>query len=129
MEQHIGIGRRKTSVARVYLRPGNGNFRINKQTFEGFFGKRAGAEDTVLAPLRETETQGKYDIVVNVKGGGVTGQLEAIRHGIARALEKANAAFRPSLKSAGFLTRDAREKERKKYGLAKARKAYQYSKR
>lgn len=129
MEQYVAIGRRKTATARVYLRPGRGKITINGKTSEDFFGKRANYEDILRSPMKETQTLNKYDLVVNVIGGGVTGQVEAIRMGCARALEKANPAYRPVLKSMGFLTRDAREKERRKYGLAKARKRYQYSKR
>lgn len=129
MEQINAVGRRKTSVARIYMKAGTGKIMVNRQTFEGYFGKRVSFEDVVRSPFRETQTEGKYDLLINVVGGGVTGQIEAIRHGVARALEKANPAFRPVLKSKGFLTRDPREKERRKPGLAKARKAYQYSKR
>ncbi|HOE96436.1 MAG TPA: 30S ribosomal protein S9 [Candidatus Sumerlaeota bacterium] len=129
MEQYLGTGRRKTSVARVYLRPGRGRLIINGLAPEVYFSKRPMVEDVVRAPLRETHTVSKYDVVVNVFGGGVKGQAEAIRHGIARALQNANPAYRPTLKALGFLTRDAREKERKKYGLHKARKATQFSKR
>lgn len=129
MEQYIGIGRRKTSVARVYLRPGRGRIVINGKTPEIYFSKRALVEDVIRSPLKETHTASKYDIVVTVRGGGNNGQTEAIRHGVARALEKANPAYRPQLKAAGFLTRDARKVERKKYGLRKARRAYQFSKR
>lgn len=129
MEQYLGTGRRKCSVARVYLRPGRGRMIINGQAPEEFFDKRPNVEDVMRAPLRETHTISKYDVIVTVRGGGVTGQTEAIRHGIARALQAANPAYRPTLKALGFITRDAREKERKKYGLAKARKAYQFSKR
>ena len=102
---------------------------INGQTPEEHFAKRPNIDDVVRAPLRETHTISKYDVIVTVRGGGITGQAEAIRHGIARALQAANPAYRPALKALGFLTRDAREKERRKYGLAKARKAYQFSKR
>ena len=129
MEQYLGTGRRKTSVARIYLRPGRGKMTINGKTPEAFFARRPFVEDVLRAPLRETHTVSKYDVLVNVFGGGIKGQAEAIRHGIARALIEANPAYRPALKSLGFLTRDAREKERKKYGLHKARKATQFSKR
>lgn len=129
MEQYTAIGRRKNAVARVYLRPGRGRITINGKASDLYFSKRSLVEDILRAPLRETHTASKYDLVVTVRGGGVMGQTEAIRHGVARALEKLNPAYRPQLKVAGFLTRDAREKERKKYGLAKARKAYQFSKR
>lgn len=129
MEQYLGTGRRKCSVARVYLRPGSGKVVINQQSLSDYFAKRPEVETIIMAPLAETETTGKYDVVVNVFGGGYKGQAEAIRHGIARALNVANQALRPALKSAGFLTRDPREKERRKYGLVKARKAFQFSKR
>jgi small subunit ribosomal protein S9 len=129
MEQHLGTGRRKCSVARVYLRPGQGKFTINGKTVEEYFAKRPAVEDIIRAPLRETDTLAKYDVVVNVFGGGVKGQAEAIRHGLARALQGAVSTLRPQLKSLGFLTRDPREKERRKYGLVKARKAFQFSKR
>lgn len=129
MEQYIGIGRRKASVARVYLRPGKGRVTVNGKTFESYFGKRANFDEIMKGPMRETQTTTKFDVVVRVAGGGTTGQVEAIRLGIARSLEKANPDYRPSLKKAGFLTRDARCVERKKYGQPKARKRYQFSKR
>ncbi len=129
LEQWISVGRRKTSVARVYLRPGKGKITINGRPSEEYFSKRPLCEEIIKAPLKETHTASKYDLVVNVQGGGFTGQLEAIRHGCARSLEKANPEFRAVLKAHGFFTRDSREKERRKYGLAKARKAYQFSKR
>jgi len=129
MEQYLGTGRRKRSVARIYLRPGRGNVKINGKPGDQYFSKHAFADDLIRAPLRETHTVSKYDIVVTVRGGGVKGQAEAIRHGVARALQVANPAYRSQLKAAGFLTRDSRIKERKKYGLVKARKAFQFSKR
>lgn len=129
MEQYLGTGRRKCSVARVYLRPGRGRIVINGKAPEVYFAKHPTIEDTFRAPLRETHTISKYDVIVNVQGGGVHGQADAIRHGISRALQIANPAHRPVLKSLGFLTRDPREKERRKYGLVKARKAFQFSKR
>lgn len=129
LEQYVAVGRRKTAVARVYLRPGKGKITVNGQTTEEYFGKRPVFEEILRSPMRETQTLSKYDVVITVEGGGVKGQVEAIRHGCSRALEKANPAFRPVLKSLGFLTRDSREKERRKYGLAKARKRYQFSKR
>ncbi len=129
MEQWVSVGRRKTAVARVYLRPGKGKITINGKTPDQFFGKASAHSETIKAPLKETEATSKFDMTINVAGGGVRGQADAIRHGCARALEKAHPEFRPVLKSKGFLTRDAREKERRKYGLAKARKAYQFSKR
>ncbi|WLD93562.1 30S ribosomal protein S9 [Alkalihalobacillus sp. AL-G] len=126
--QYYGTGRRKHSVARVRLVPGDGRFIVNGRALDEFFGL-----DTLKViskqPLVLTETEGKYDVLVNVEGGGYTGQAGAIRHGVARALLKVDAEMRSSLKSAGFLTRDARMKERKKYGLKGARRAPQFSKR
>lgn len=129
MEQYYGTGRRKTSVARVYLRPGKGKMTVNGQPFEEYFGKRSILEMIVKQPLKETHTLSKYDILVNVRGGGINGQAGAIRHGIARALLQVNQSFREALKKAGFLTRDSRMKERKKYGQRGARARYQFSKR
>ena len=126
--QYLGTGRRKSSVARVYLRSGKGTITINGRTFEDYIPSAAVRLD-VLQPLELTETTDKFDVVVNVFGGGITGQAGAIRHGIARALNEANSEFRPALKTNGYLTRDPRMKERKKYGLKKARKAPQFSKR
>jgi len=123
-----GTGRRKSSIARVYLVPGTGNITINKRSMDEYFGLET-LKVIVRQPLVATETLDKYDVLVNVHGGGYTGQAGAIRHGIARALNKADADFRPVLKKAGFLTRDSRMKERKKYGLKKARRAPQFSKR
>ena len=128
-EQYLGTGRRKAAVARVYLRPGKGRVVINGKSGEDYFSKRPGADEIFRAPLRETHTISKYDLIVTLFGGGYKGQMEAIRHGVARALQNANPAYRPALKAAGFITRDAREKERRKYGLAKARKGFQFSKR
>ncbi len=127
-EQFLGTGRRKKSIARVRLVAGNGNITVNKRDIEEFFGYET-LKMLVRSPLVLTETIGSYDVFVNVKGGGYTGQAGAIRHGIARALIKADADLRPALKSAGFLTRDPRMKERKKYGLKAARRAPQFSKR
>ena len=121
-------GRRKSSVARVRLVPGEGNIVINDRELNKYFGLKT-LELIVNQPLEVTETKGKYDVLVNGNGGGISGQAGAIRHGIARALLKVDAEFRPALKKAGFLTRDPREKERRKYGLKKARKASQFSKR
>ncbi len=126
--QYYGTGRRKTSVARVRLVPGNGRIIINKRDIDEYFDLET-LKLIVKQPLVVTETDGTYDIIVNVNGGGFTGQAGAIRHGIARALLQANPEFRQTLKAAGFLTRDARVKERKKYGLKKARRAPQFSKR
>lgn len=129
LEQFLGTGRRKTSVARVYLRPGKGKLIVNSEDWKKYFGERAHFDNYMRAPLKETQTLSKYDVIVNVMGGGPKGQAGAIRHGIARALVAANPEFRGILKKSGFLTRDAREKERRKYGLRKARKRSQYSKR
>ena len=129
MEQYLGTGRRKCSVARVYLRPGRGRIVINGKASDIYFAKHPTIEDTFRAPLRETHTISKYDVIVNVFGGGVRGQADAIRHGISRALLEVEPELRGALKRAGFLTRDARKKERKKYGQRAARARYQYSKR
>ena len=123
-----GTGRRKSSVARVYITPGTGKVTINKKDMDEYFGLDT-LKIIVRQPLEVTGTSDKYDVKVTVRGGGFTGQAGAIRHGIARALNKADEEFRAPLKKAGFLTRDAREKERKKYGLKKARRAPQFSKR
>ena len=126
--QYMGTGRRKKSVARVRLVPGNGKVTINKREIETFFGLET-LRVIVNQPLVLTSTKDKFDVLVNVHGGGFTGQAGAIRHGIARALVKSDEALKPELKKAGFLTRDPRMKERKKYGLKKARRAPQFSKR
>ena len=128
LTQFWGTGRRKTAVARVRLVPGQGEITINKRTMDDYFGLET-LKMTVRQPLELTNTGAKYDVLVNVKGGGFTGQAGAIRHGISRALLKAEPDLRPSLKAAGFLTRDPRMKERKKYGLKAARRAPQFSKR
>ncbi len=128
-EKYYGTGRRKNSVARVYLIPGgSGKITINKRDIDEYLGLET-LKIIVRQPLELTKTNGKYDIVVTVKGGGFTGQAGAIRHGIARALVEADQDYRPTLKKAGYLTRDPRMKERKKYGLKKARRAPQFSKR
>jgi small subunit ribosomal protein S9 len=126
--QYYGTGRRKSSVARVRLVPGNGQIVINDRDIENYIPFEA-LRNVVKQPLAVTETEGNYDVLVNVDGGGYTGQAGAIRHGIARALLQADPEFRASLKRAGLLTRDARMKERKKYGLKGARRAPQFSKR
>ena len=123
-----GTGRRKNAIARVRLVEGNGKITINGKDIDEFFGLET-LKVIVRQPLTVTNTTAKYDVIANVKGGGFTGQAGAIRHGIARALNEANSEYRPALKSNGFLTRDPRMKERKKYGLKKARKAPQFSKR
>ena len=125
---YYGTGRRKSSVARVRLLEGTGNITINGKDINEFFGPET-LKVIVRQPLTVTNTTAKYDVICTVKGGGFTGQAGAIRHGIARALNEANSEYRPALKSNGFLTRDPRMKERKKYGLKKARKAPQFSKR
>ena len=126
--KYYGTGRRKSSVARVYLVPGTGKVTINKRDMEEYFGLDT-LKLIVRQPLELTETAQKYDVITTVRGGGFTGQAGAIRHGISRALLHADAEYRPVLKKAGFLTRDPRMKERKKYGLKGARRAPQFSKR
>ena len=123
-----GTGRRKKAVARVRLVPGDGKFIINKRNLEDYFGYET-LKMVARSPLALTEMSDKYDVLVNVRGGGFTGQAGAIRHGVSRALIKADETLRPALKKAGFLTRDPRMKERKKYGLKAARRAPQFSKR
>jgi small subunit ribosomal protein S9 len=127
-EQYYGTGRRKTSAARVFLRPGSGKITINGRTIEEFFGRKT-AQMIVRQPLTVADVEGKFDVSVNVSGGGITGQAGAIRHGITRALMQYDAGLRQPLRRAGFVTRDAREVERKKVGLRKARRATQFSKR
>ena len=126
--KYYGTGRRKSSVARVYLVPGTGKITINKRDIDEYLGLET-LKVIVRQPLAATETADKFDVIVTVKGGGYTGQAGAIRHGIARALLQVDADYRPVLKAAGYLTRDPRMKERKKYGLKAARRAPQFSKR
>ena len=126
--QYYGTGRRKTSTARVYLRPGGGDFQVNRKTFESYFPNET-LRMIIRQPLQLTETTNKFDVVVNVAGGGPSGQAGAIRHGITRALIEYNGDLRPTLKQAGLVTRDPRIKERKKYGQKGARKRFQFSKR
>ncbi len=126
--RYYGTGRRKSSVARVYLIPGTGKVTINKRDIDDYLGLET-LKVIVRQPLVAKETVDKFDVLVNVKGGGYTGQAGAIRHGIARALLQADSDYRPVLKSNGYLTRDPRMKERKKYGLKAARRAPQFSKR
>ena len=126
--QYYGTGRRKSSVARVRLIPGKGNVTINKKTLDDYFGMEI-LKREVMRPFEVAGVEGKFDILATVKGGGCTGQAGALRHGVSRALCVADADLRAALKAAGFLTRDPRMKERKKYGLKKARKASQFSKR
>jgi small subunit ribosomal protein S9 len=128
MADQIKVGRRKTSVARVILRNGSGKITVNNKTFEAHFPMLLSRED-ILTPLKVTDTLGKYDVLVNVNGGGTTGQAQATRLGIARSLIEINPDFRPALKAAGLMTRDPRMVERKKYGQPKARKRFQFSKR
>ncbi|AGC67307.1 30S ribosomal protein S9 [Thermoclostridium stercorarium subsp. stercorarium DSM 8532] len=126
--QYYGTGRRKSAVARVRLVPGEGNFTINGRSIDDYFGLET-LKVIARQPLVLTGMENRFDVIVNVKGGGFTGQAGAIRHGIARALLQVDEELRPALKKAGYLTRDPRMKERKKYGLKKARKAPQFSKR
>lgn len=126
--QYLGTGRRKTSVARVFLRPGDGKVQVNGRPLDEYFATAA-QRLKVRQPLLATETSGNFDVVVLAHGGGLTGQAEAIRLGVARALQNFNMELRPSLKKQGFLTRDPRKHERKKYGRPGARKRFQYSKR
>lgn len=126
--QYYGTGRRKTSTARVYLRPGGGEVQINRKPFDRYFPNET-LRMIIRQPLHLTETVNKFDILVNVGGGGPAGQAGAIRHGITRALIEFNADLRPTLKQAGLITRDPRIKERKKYGQKGARKRFQFSKR
>ncbi len=125
---YLGTGRRKSSVARVYLTPGTGNIMVGEKTLEQYLPQEI-LRMVVKSPLVLTNTEGQYDVYINVYGGGLTGQAGAMRHGIARALLEVGEDYRPVLKQAGFLTRDSRVKERKKYGLHGARRAPQYSKR
>lgn len=127
--QYIGTGRRKNAVARVRLVPGDGRIIINDRPIDDYFGGLETLKLIVSQPLEATQVTGRYDVLVKVNGGGVSGQAGAIRHGISRALLKVDAENRPTLKRAGFLTRDPRMKERKKYGLKAARRAPQFSKR
>ena len=126
--QHYGTGRRKSSTARVFLRPGTGTITVNKRPLDTFFGRET-ARMIVRQPLQLTEMEERFDITVTVKGGGTTGQAGAIRHGITRALMEYDESLRGSLRKAGYVTRDSREVERKKVGLRKARRATQFSKR
>ena len=125
---YYGTGRRKNAIARVRLTEGKGNITVNGKNLDEYFGLET-LKVIVKQPLSVTNSTSKYDVIATVKGGGYTGQAGAVRHGIARALNEANSEYRPMLKTNGFLTRDSRMKERKKYGLKKARKAPQFSKR
>jgi small subunit ribosomal protein S9 len=126
--QYYGTGRRKTSTARVYLRPGSGNIKVNRRSFETYFPNET-LRMIIRQPLRLTENVEKFDVLVNVRGGGSAGQAGAVRHGITRALLEFNSDLRPVLKKEGLITRDPRQKERKKYGQKGARKRFQFSKR
>ncbi len=126
--QYYGTGRRKTSTARVYLRPGSGKITVNRRDFDNYFPNEA-LRMIIRQPLRLTDTANKFDILVNVVGGGTAGQAGAVRHGITRALMEFNIDLRPTLKKAGLVTRDPRQKERKKYGQKGARARFQFSKR
>ena len=128
MEQYYGTGRRKAAVARVFLRPGSGRITVNGKDFQTYF-RGILAAVQALEPLKVTNTAGRYDALITVQGGGPSGQADAIKLGVSRALLKVDPNFRPTLKQGGYLTRDARVVERKKYGLHKARRAPQYSKR
>ena len=127
-DKFYGTGRRKNAIAKVWLKAGEGNIEVNGKDLEEYFGKKT-LEMVVKQPLETTGSAGNYDVIAKVQGGGMSGQAGAIRHGLSRALVEANADFRPALKEAGFMTRDPRMKERRKYGLKKARKASQFSKR
>ena len=127
-QSFYATGRRKTAIARVWMMPGNGGVTINKRDIDNYFG-RPTSKMVLRQPLEATETMGRYDVHVNVRGGGSQGQAEAIRHGITRALMLISPAFRPTLKKAGYVTRDPRKKERKKYGQRGARARFQFSKR
>ncbi len=129
VEYKYGTGRRKTAAARVFLQPGKGEITINGKTVEQYFGGRETSWMVVRQPLEATESVNRFDITITVAGGGPSGQAGAIRHGITRALMDYDESLRPTLRAAGFVTRDARAVERKKVGLHKARKGYQYSKR
>ena len=127
-ELYHSVGKRKTSVARIWMKPGSGVITVNNRSFEDYFVMSSG-RNVIKQPLEITETVGKYDILVNVKGGGISGQAGAVRHGITRALIQVNPEFRGPLKKASLVTRDSRMKERKKYGQPGARARFQYSKR
>jgi small subunit ribosomal protein S9 len=127
-EQYYGTGRRKTSTARVFVKDGKGTITVNNKPLDAFFGRKT-AQMIVKQPLELVEMVGKFDVNATVKGGGITGQAGAIRHGLTRALMQFDESLRPNLRKAGFVTRDAREVERKKLGLRKARRATQFSKR
>jgi len=126
--RYYETGKRKSAIARVWLMPGSGNITVNRRPFEVYF-PLATHKTLIQEPLRITHTLGQYDVLITVRGGGISGQAAAIRHGISKSLLQTDGALRPTLKQAGFLTRDSRIKERKKYGQKKARKRFQFSKR
>ncbi len=127
-QKYYATGKRKTSIARVWMKPGTGEITVNKRTIDEFFGRET-SKMMVRQPLELTDNVGKFDIFVNVTGGGISGQAGAIKHGITKALLEVNPELRGVLKKAGFITRDSRVKERKKYGRAAARRSFQFSKR
>ena len=126
--RYYDTGKRKSAIARVWLMPGSGNITVNRRSFEEYFPLET-HKTLIQEPLRLTHTLGQYDVLITVRGGGISGQAAAIRHGISKSLLQTDGALRPTLKQAGFLTRDSRIKERKKYGQKKARKRFQFSKR
>ena len=128
-KKYFATGKRKTAIARVWMEPGNGKISINKRTVDDYFGGLSTKKAAVRLPLQLTDVEGRYDTYINVQGGGLTGQAEAIRHGISKTLLMIDPEFRAILKKASLITRDSRIKERQKYGLAGARKRFQYSKR
>lgn len=127
-DRYYATGKRKNAIARVWLRPGNGTFTVNNRTLDGYFGRET-SRMIIMQPFELTQTLGRYDVVANVCGGGMSGQAGAVKHGISKALLEADPGLRPVLKRAGFLTRDSRVKERKKYGKRGARASFQFSKR
>jgi len=128
LTQYHAVGKRKTAIARIWMRPGEGSIEVNRRALDTYFPIERGRQ-VIVQPLQLTGTLGKFDIKVNVRGGGILGQADAIKHGISRALLQANPEFRDTLKQAGFLSRDSRVKERKKYGKRGARASFQFSKR
>jgi small subunit ribosomal protein S9 len=128
VERYYATGRRKTSIARVWLEPGQGTFEVNNRTLDGFFGRET-LKMIVQQPFEVTDTRGRFNVYANVRGGGMSGQAGAIKHGISKAILEVHPEYREALKRAGFMTRDPRVKERKKYGKRGARASFQYSKR
>ena len=127
-DRYYATGKRKNAIARVWLKPGNGTFIVNNRTLDGYFGRET-SRMIIMQPFELTQTMGRFDVVANVSGGGMSGQAGAVKHGISKALLEADPGLRPALKRAGFLTRDSRVKERKKYGKRGARASFQFSKR